>query len=259
MSENRTSEHQAASSEEKLEAVPLTETSKILKKLDNFWYHYKWTVIVVTFFVAVGVICLVQLFDRPKYDTSVVLATSYRMDSKEYGAFEALMQDLVPEDFDGNGEKNINVVVYQYYSPAEIEQAKAEAAERETEVFVINPQYNNSELNAFTNYTMTGETSVCIVSPDVYARLSEKNRLLPLTVIYGTGGMPAGTRADGFGIDLAETDLYKYNPAMTVLPSSSVLCILRPTVGGYSSDEGHYEQEKLFFRALADFAVVGEE
>ena len=100
--------------EEKLEAISLTQSSKALRKLDNFWYHYKWTVIVVTFFVAVAVVCLVQLFSRPKYDTSIVLATSYRMDNAEYGEFEALMKNLLPKDFDGNGEKNLNVVVYQY-------------------------------------------------------------------------------------------------------------------------------------------------
>lgn len=246
------------STEEKLEAVPLTQSSKTLRKLDNFWYHYKWTVIVVTFFVAVAVVCLVQLFSRPKYDTSIVLATSYRMDNAEYGELEALMQSLMPKDFDGNGEKKINVVVYQYYSPAEIEQAKAEA-ERESDLFVINPQYNNSELNAFTNFTMTGETSVCIVSPDVYARLCEKDRVLPLSMIYKAGDMPVGTREDGKGIDLAATDLYKYNPAVAVLPNTSILCILRPSVSGYSSKEKNYEKEKLFFSALADFSVAVEE
>ena len=244
--------------EDKQYAGEIVIQNQFIKWLDNFWYHYKWTVIVVTFFVAVAVVCLVQLFSRPKYDTSIVLATSYRMDNAEYGEFEALMQSLMPKDFDGNGEKKINVVVYQYYSPAEIEQAKAEA-ERESDLFVINPQYNNSELNAFTNFTMTGETSVCIVSPDVYARLCEKDRVLPLSMIYEAGNMPAGTREDGKGIDLAATDLYKYNPAMAVLPNNSILCILRPSVSGYSSKEKNYEKEKLFFAALADFAVASEE
>ena len=243
------------SKEEKLEAISLTESSKALRKLDNFWYHYKWTVIVVAFFVTVGIVCFIQLFARPKYDTSIVIATSYRMKDHEYEAFVELAEELLPSDFDGNGKKNINVVIYQYYSPAEIEQEKAAAAERETDEFVINPQYNNSELNAFTNFTMTGEASICIVSPDVYARLAEKKRLLPLSDMYGAGDMPVGAREDGMGIDLKDTDLYKYNSSVSALPETSILCILYPSVSGNSSHAEQYEKEKTFFCVLADFDV----
>ncbi len=252
------SEQQIPAHEDKLEAAPLTKTSKTLRKLDNFWYHYKWTVIVVTFFVAVAVVCVVQLVSRPKYDTSIVMATSYRMDGEEYADFESLMKSLLPEDFNGDGKKQVNVVVYQYYSPAEIVEMNA-AAEQESDVFVINPQYNNAELNAFTNFTMTGETSVCIVSPDIYARLCEKDRLLPLSEMYAADAMPVGTRADGYGIDLGVTDLYRYTSAVSVLPEDSILCLLRPTVGGHSSHKEAYEHEKQFFRALTDFTVAQDE
>ncbi len=244
--------------EAKLEAAPLTQNSKFLRKLDNFWYHYKWTVIVAVFFVTVGIVCLVQFLTRPKYDSSIVMTTSYRMDSEEYAEFESLVQSLLPKDFNGDGEKLVNVVVYQYYSPAEIE-AEASRLEAESDRFDINSQYNNSELSSFTNFTMTGETSICIVSPDVYARLTEKNRILPLADIYGTEALPQGVRDDGFGIDLCNSDFYRYNSAVSVLPDTSILCLLRPTVSGSSSDGDYYEQEKAFFRALADFTVYDEE
>ncbi len=41
--------------EEKLEPGTLTTNSRVLKWLDNFWYHYKWHTI-ITLFVAVVVI-----------------------------------------------------------------------------------------------------------------------------------------------------------------------------------------------------------
>ncbi len=251
-----TPETRQPESEDKLEPTALTENSEALKKLDNFWYHNKWTVIVVIFFAAVLIVCLVQILTRPKYDTSIVIATSYRMDNKEYAAFEQLLCDLMPEDFNDDGKKRVNIVIYQYYSPAEIEMER-EQAEAESDNFSINPQYNNSELNSFTNYTMTGETSVCIVSPDVYARLVERGRLLPLSELYPEGDLPLGAREDGFGIDLSHSDLYLYNPAVAVLPESSVLCMLRPTITGNSSKKSVYEKEKTFFRALADFYVDG--
>ncbi len=244
--------------EDKLEAASLTETSTAMRKLDNFWYHYKWTVIVVTFFVAVGIICLVQMLTRPKYDTSLAMATHYRMNTEEYAKFEALLEQLLPEDFDGNGEKNVNIVIYQYYSEAEIA-AEEERMEAESDRFAINLQYNKSEYDGFNSYTLTGESSVYIISPELYRRLYEGERLLPLSEIYPDGGLPAGAREDGFGIDLKKTDFYKYNSAASVIPDTAILCFHRPTIGGKSSKEGVYEQEKIFFRALADFRVETED
>ncbi len=243
--------------EDKLEPMALTENSTVLRKLDNFWYHYKWTVIVVTFFVVVGIICLVQMLTRPKYDSSVVIATQYRMNSEEYTKFEALVEQLLPQDFDGNGEKNVNIVIYQYYSEAEIA-AEEERLEAESDRFAINRQYNKSEYDGFNSYTMTGESSVYIVSPDLYQRLYEGGRLLPLSDLYPDGKLPDGARADGMGIDLKKTDFYQYNSAASVIPDTAILCLHRPIIGGKSNKEEIYEQEKIFFRTLADFRVETE-
>ncbi len=240
--------------EEKLEAASLTETSTAMRKLDNFWYHYKWTVIVVTFFVAVAIVCVVQLVTRPKYDSTLVIGTHYRMNREEHTRFEALLEQLLPEDYDGNGEKSVNVIVYEYYSEREIA-AEEERLEAETDRFSINLQYNKSEYDGFNSYTLTGQSSVYIVSPALYSRLAEGERLLPLSELYPDGEFPAGVREDGLGIDLKMTDFYKYNSAASVLPDTAILCFHRPTVSGNSSNEKTYEQEKQFFHALADFKV----
>ena len=42
--------------------------SKVLKWLDNFWYHYKWVAIIVTFFLVLGIILIVQLVSRENYE-----------------------------------------------------------------------------------------------------------------------------------------------------------------------------------------------
>ncbi len=245
--------------EDKLEATEVTVTSPLLKKLDNFWYHYKWTVIVVTFFATVLIVCLVQCGSRPEYDTSIVVATSYRMNSEEHGAFEDLMTRLIPADFNGDGKRLINIMTFEYYSEAEIAEKEEEYArpdaEGETDRFQINGAYNKAEFDNFNQYTLTGESSVYIVSPALYERLRESDRLLPLADIYGGDPLPAGARADGCGIDLDATDLYTYNPGIQPIPEDSILCLLRPTVSGKSSSKADYENEKKFFRALADLSV----
>lgn len=246
--------------DDKPEAVSLTETSTAIRKLDNFWYHYKWPVIVTVFFAAVLVIGVVQFFTRPQYDSFITIATHYRMNSAEYADFEALITNVLPEDFDGNGEKSINIIIYQYYSEEEIEEARAEYARPneygETDRFQINLQYNSTEYKNFNDHTITGETSVYIISPALYQRLLENDRLMPLAELYPDGELPEGARSDGVGINLKSTDFYRYNAAAQVIPDTAILCLHRPTVGGRSSNKTTYEHEKEFFRAIADYQVI---
>lgn len=239
---------------DKEEARSLTETSPLLRWLDNFWYHYKWTVIVVAFFVTVGIICTVQLISRPRYDTNMVMATHYRMNNEERAAFESLLNEMCPEDYNEDGEKKVNFMIYQVYSEEEF-LAEAESYENESDQFVINNKYNTDEYNNFNQYTMTGETSVYILSPYLYGLLVEGNRLKPLSEVYTDGNLPVGARSDGYGINLAETDFYKYNPAAQCIPDTAIICLHRPTIGGGSSDEDIYARQIALFRAMADFHV----
>lgn len=245
---------------DKPEARDIMESSPALRWLDNFWYHNKWTVIVVTFFVAVLLIGIVQMVGRPKYDTSVCLASPYKMNKEERAELEKLMTRICPEDFNGNGEKLINIVEYQIYSEEEYE-SEADRYEAMTDEegnpdqFQINRKFNSDEYKNFSNFTMTGETSVYILSPYLYGILRDAERLKPLSEVYTDGTLPAGALPDGFGIALKDTDFYKYNPAAQVYPENAILCLHKPTISGRSKNEARYAEDMAFFKAIADFEV----
>lgn len=246
--------------DDKLEAGDLTAASPVLRWLDNFWYHNKWTFIIVVFFVSVGIICLVQFFNRPEYDTSLCYTAPYRMNNEERAAFEDLLDRICPDDFSGDDEKKVNLVVYQVYSEEEYEsESEAYAAETnengDPNSFYINRKYNTDEYNNFNTFTLTGETSVYILSPYMYSILMEADRLKPLSEVYTDGNLPKGAMADGFGIALCETDFYKYNPAAQVLPENTILCLHRPTLAGRGKKAELYAEDVAFFCAIADFEV----
>lgn len=240
--------------DDKLEPANIEETSPVMKWLDNFWYHYKWTVIVVAFFVAVITIAIVQFVTAPDYDIHIVYAGYYRMDSEERARFEDTINGICPRDFNGNGEKLVNIRDFQIYSEQEMieEQSRYEA---EGDHFEINRKYNADEFNSFSNYSLTGDSSVYIISPSLYENLKSANRLAPLTDLYAGGELPAGAMADGFGIALGETDFYRYNPSVQMLQKDLVLCILRPNLVGANSEDKTYGEAVEFFRAIADYRV----
>ena len=253
-------EQEPGSDGDKLQAGDITAASPLLRRLDNFWYHNKWTVIVATFFVSVAIICLIQFVGRPEYDTSLAFGSPYRMNKEERAAFEQLITRICPEDFNGDGEKLLNLVEYQIYSEEEYDSAREEYAamtneEGETDSFQINRQYNANEYKNFSQYTMTGETSVYILSPYLYSILRDAHRLKPLSEVYPDGNLPEGALEDGFGIALKDTDFYKYNPAAQVLPDNVILCLHLPTVSGRSKNEARYAEDMAFFKAIAGFEV----
>ena len=41
---------------------------KVKKWLENFWYHYKWPVIIAAFFMAISAVCISQMASKEHYD-----------------------------------------------------------------------------------------------------------------------------------------------------------------------------------------------
>lgn len=81
--------------------------SKFLKWLDNYWYHYKWPTIIVSFFLIIGIISMVQVFNKETYDAYVMYVGDEGVpDTQYYDILQSLKS--VSSDYDGNKEHNIN-------------------------------------------------------------------------------------------------------------------------------------------------------
>ena len=83
--------------ENKYDSTDIVTENRTYNKLQNFWYHNKWTVIVVTFFVVVIAVCTLQMFGKDKYDVSIVYGGTERMEADERAAFVGALQDVLPE------------------------------------------------------------------------------------------------------------------------------------------------------------------
>ena len=262
----------------KLEPGSLTKNSPVLRWLDNFWYHHKWTVIIVAFFVSVLVICTVQFLERPSYDTSIVHASAYYMSKEEAAAFEKLIENVCPADFNKDGKKDVNLINYVIYSDKEYEEeseyyASVTNENGETDAFHINGEFNADQMDSFRNYTMTGETTVYLLNDAMYESLrdsvdsSNHSRLTPLSEIYTDGQLPAGALPDGYGIRLGDTAFYQFFYSSYYeraegergLSPDLILCVHAPSnIIGRTKNKQNYANDIAFFRAIAEFQMVTE-
>lgn len=241
-------------SDGKLEPGSITTHSRVLKWLDNYWYHYKWHTIIGLFAAVVLIMGIVQMISRPKYDTMMVCANPYRMSDEEKAAFDGVLSKICPEDFDGNGKKNVNLVTYQIYSDAEL-QAEKEAAEVAGDEYYYNAQFLAEERKNFSSFTQTGEGAVCLISRHLYEQLisTDPIRLRPISDLYPDGNLPDGVTEEGYGITLGETDFYIYHAEVQVLSEDLIICLLKPTLVG--GDKTGYAHAEAFFKALAEYRV----
>jgi hypothetical protein len=228
--------------ENKYDSTEIVSENRVYNKLQNFWYHNKWTVIVVAFFVCVVVVCTLQMFGKEKYDVSIVYGGTAHMESDERAAFVGALQGILPEDYDNNGKKAVGLVEYQIFSEKEIYTEVEKEVDGEL-VTVKEPMvalnWNTEQYSSMQSaVSKTGEYSLCFASPYVYEQLLK------------------GYAVEGKTVRLGDTDFYLYNEAVQVLPADTVVCLLRQFMVGQSSKDEIYNRSVALFDAIVAYDVA---
>ncbi len=138
--------------------------SKTLKWIDNFWYHYKWTFIIVVFFLVVGIILTVQLVTKEEYDAYIMYVGDTDIPATMYqDILDSL--ELVVEDYDENGEINVNFQRLGFISDKENELAGTVNATATNYLasMTVQPQY------------------LYLVTPEVYDIYADTGIFLPIS------------------------------------------------------------------------------
>ncbi len=242
------------SGEEKLEAsdVSLAQESKTARKLGNFWYHNKWTIIIVTFFVSVAVIVAVQLLTRVKYDVNVTVCGPHLLDSEKLYYASNDLNNKLDTDINGDGKKTVSIVNYSVFSESELNAInKSQKDNRGNYVKIVEQSDNLSQYKQFIQYSQTGDSYIFIVSKYAYEPLknADPSRLVPISEIFGSD-LPEGTLDDGYGIKLSETALYKDSAALQSFAEDYIICICRLTDMAGKKQRNIYEQNIEYLKDL---------
>lgn len=236
--------------------VKITLSNPFLKWLDNFWYHHKWKVIIVAFFLIVAVIGIVQMVNKEDYDIEVTVATHTIFYTENVSSLEGALVGLMPEDINGDGKKNVQLNLYKIYSEEELNSAnEAETDENDNPIIYADPTYNKEQINQFNSYIMTGECSVMILSEylyyDLVGRRAEDVLLKPMSEIYGDN-LPEGTMSDGYGVRLSKTGANELD-AFSWIPDDAVICIMRPFAFNKGASEERHKKAVEYFKSIVEF------
>ena len=238
------------------EEIELVEQSPFLRWLDNFWYHYKWTVIISAFFAMVLIVCVVQMFSDPVYDINIAYSGTYGFSATEAEMMYNDLSDALPKDLNGDGAKYAGFIRYQIYSKEEIEaeQKQVEVARKEAEArgedpseitSKINLAFNSEQYSQFTNSLLTGQCYIYLCSPFVYETVKSSGRVCRLADL---GGAVPAYAYDECAVLLKDTPMYQSSEILQKLPEDTLVCLLTeiPQLFSQSKENTHKDAITTF-------------
>lgn len=238
--------------------------NKLVAWLDNFWYHYKWHVIVIAFFAIVFIVCFVQCTQKREVDVPVVFAGAYvERDEEDYRwteekreAIEKILGSLYKKST--SGERSIGFLTYDVMDEEQMRDKATEKPKNETETGEFSISYYNSlkqnnlsEIDRFSSYLQTGACSVWFVSEFLYEAKGMDKLAMPLESVFGEN-IPKSAH-DAYAIRLGDTELYRYYDAFHAMPEDTLIVLTRGTVMGASSDDRVYSDYLALYRAIVEF------
>jgi hypothetical protein len=220
------------SENEKTQDRGIKVKGKLFTWLDNFWYHYKWHTIIITFFIVVGIVCTVQMTTSEKEDILIVYGGPYSYTQAEKIAITDVLSNVLPSDRNGDGKKLAALSTYQIFSEEQIKEIEAQTDEEGRHAPKVDKNYTSSQYENYNQQNLSGSTSICFVDPWLYEEINDKaTYLCPLnsSQLFGEGVEVKGAIVE-YAVRLGDTDIYKDYPALQKMPADTVIYLWNPFV-----------------------------
>lgn len=191
---------------------------KMKKWLSNYWYHYKWTTIIVLFFVAVIAMGIYQMAAKKGYDSQIVYAGPVLLlEEDQIEGINQAFQAILPEDYNEDGQKNIQLHDFAILSDEQYKQKLEEAGGS----IAFDPATRSNYISNIMTLYSTGESSISLLDPYVYNLFSYQDAYVKLEEVLGEKPEYA---IDDYSVRLSDTPFGQYFDALDVLPEDTMLC-----------------------------------
>ncbi|MBQ8174086.1 MAG: hypothetical protein IJ009_01650 [Clostridia bacterium] len=233
--------------------VPLDPVGATAKgRVQNFWYHHKFTAILAVFLAVVLIVCLVQCNTKKEYDIHILYAGPW-MECDKATAMESVPQGFVGimDDYDGNGEKNVAYKPLFLMTEAQIKEFRDQYQDDEENMPNINIKLIQQNMDQLESELMAGRAQICLVDPSVFATMKKSDFLIPLTEF--ADNLPEND-FDDLGVYLSDTAFGQYAKGVQKMPEDTILCFRR--VGILNEDKQLSEYHRDMMKKILSFTVA---
>ena len=232
--------------------------SPFMKKLENFFYHYKWHTIAAVFVIFVLVLCLFQTCNKTQYDAYIMYAGGENLRTVKKDEVDSTYKSLYKSigsylgDYNGDGERGLSFI--DLYLPSDAEIKELEKGE--------GVPYARLEEDGelFRNNLLSGDFYVCLIAEHLYEEWTkdENNPFVPVKEYLPSDAKIAENEGDEgyrlaseWGVYLSSTPI-KDKPGFKYLPDDTVICLRKFSSISSPGKKGktNYEYCENLFRAM---------
>lgn len=230
--------------------------AKIKDWFHNYWYYYKWSVIVVGAFAVILTICFVQCSTQEKHDVRIMYTGPHIFEVNEKNALSDAFEQIM-DDYNKDGKKSVDIMDIPAFTNEQIRDATGES-EDEDLLIKYAPYTVDQAKNKFTS-AVAGDGYICLVDKHWYDILSSNNALVPFSKILGYTPENA---IDEYSVYLRDLEFYKFfTDSVGKLPEDTIVCfrVLPSTASviGAKDAKKIYSYSKKLFCAMIEFAPEG--
>lgn len=234
--------------------------SPLITKLENFWYHYKWHSLIALFLIFTITICSFQMCTKVSYDSYILYAGNYEIKHTSSAGSNPYLEMVaslkkVGEDFDEDGNVNINLLNLYVLNEEEMNEALEGAEEGAS----INQSLVMEDTETLSTTLLYGEHYICFLSERLFLENEEKyNGLLFAPIEQYTSSDRTYEYASERGIYLRSLDIYKL-PEISNLPDDTVVCIRQlsevSSVFGKKDNEEFFRRAEIVLKNILDYDI----
>ena len=239
-------------------------SSPFLKRVENFFYHYKWHTVAAVAVVLILTFILLQTCTKTVYDAHILYAGGKNLRTVSESENEMAYYQLYSAsgrfvaDFDGDGNRNVSLL--DIYLPSDDEIRAAENAGKSINYTLLK---ENDEL--LRQNMLFGDYYICLLSESLFYEWTKNETSNPFVKI--TDFLPEGAviaedengegykLASEYGVYLKSTPTAD-NPGFTNLPDDTVIAFKKYTssssYGKGKKAESYYSHCENVLRLLLE-------
>ena len=209
--------------------------SNFWKKLDNFWYHYKWRTIIITFFLVIAIVCIVQTFQKENYDYYVMYVGDENItNTRQTDIVNSLKKIGIDNDKNGKVTINFSQLVYDPASAEYYANGVNTNAENYLGTMAVLPYY------------------IYIMPEKVYLKYKNTGVFVKLSEVFGDR-IPEDAY-DDCAIKLKNTSFAKNNPGVDAFSEDTVVALkvvpYVPDKNGLKKEQSSFTNHMILFKEI---------
>lgn len=213
----------------------------------DFWFYYKWHILIALFFIVIFTTLIVQAATKEKYDVRILYAGPAILTDENRTSITEAFSQQIDSDYNGDGKKTTELFDLIIMENDEF-QAMYDKGYSD---FFLNPSVVKDNKETLSVNAMAGEYVIFLIDVDYYQTLHDNGVFITLDSMGVTGGM----RYDECALYFHSLDFAKFYTSLDVIPDDTLICVKRLSENTKKKNLKAWEDNKKFFKLMTDFKL----